>query len=105
MISTENSFQLFPVVFPHLPIISIPKAILAGTLEECTSIFRQAANYQPSLLNSLVTKATEMIILSLGKSYVPTCLLLASTVQVTVVNASHITFWKRGSAHFISFLF
>ena len=65
VISTrENSFLSY-FSLSHLPIISIPKAILAGALEECTSIFRQAANYQPSLLSSLVSKATEMIILFL----------------------------------------
>lgn len=66
VINTEESsflsyFGLF--FFSHLPIISIPKAILAGALEECASIFRHATNYQQSLLSSLVMKATGMIIL------------------------------------------
>lgn len=67
--------------------ISIPKAILAGALEECASIFRQAANYQLSLLNSLVTKATEMMILFLREIlHFPSLLLLASAGQDTGVD-------------------
>lgn len=84
----KTNFSAISVLFSHLPIISIPKAILAGALEECASIFRQATNYQQSLLNSLVTKATEMMILFLWEIlHFPSLLLLISAGQDTGVDS------------------